>query len=361
MTEQLIELIDARAATAVAIVGMTKNVGKTVALNCLIDRYAAARRILGLVSAGYDGERFDRLTLKDKPRIHVPAGAFVATARACIDAAEAVLEPLYRSPIATPLGEVWVAVVRKEGLVELAGPGSVSGLKHLVEQMKKRGAERILVDGAINRLASASPAVASGLILASGASVAPVLEDIIRKTVFRCKLFETPPVGDILLERKARDALSGGEAAVLHRKGRDWEAELFRAPIPLMAGPRLKERCCAAGSVVVLGGALIDSLLSDLLELPSPPRLILRDATRIFVSPDIYYRYLKRGGAINVLDPINLIAVTLNPTDPLGKGYPPHDFLHRFAEALAPRPVFDLVLNRGSEDCLPLFAGAGTQ
>ena len=75
MSDKLINLIDARAATAVAIVGMTKNVGKTVTLNCLIDRYAAARRILGLVSAGYDGERFDRLTLKDKPRIHVPAGA----------------------------------------------------------------------------------------------------------------------------------------------------------------------------------------------------------------------------------------------------------------------------------------------
>ncbi|HOL17472.1 MAG TPA: hypothetical protein PLY40_04215 [Bacillota bacterium] len=359
MSDKLIELIEARAATAVAIVGMTKNVGKTVTLNYLIDRYTAAKRILGLVSAGYDGERFDRLTLKDKPRIHAPAGSFVATARACIDAAEAVLEPLYRSRLATPLGEVWVAAVRKGGLVELAGPGSVSGLKHLVEDMKKRGAERILVDGAINRLASASPAVTSGMILASGASVAPVLEDVIRKTIFRCELLETPPVRDSLLERKARDALNGGEAAVLHRKGRDWEAELFRAPIPLMTGPMLKERCRAAGAMVVLGGALVDSFLSDLLELPTPPCLILRDATRIFVSPDTYYRYLKRGGDIRVLDPIDLIAVTLNPTDPLGKGYPPHDFLLRLEEALAPRPVFDLMLNRGSDQCLPLIASTG--
>jgi hypothetical protein len=59
-----------------------------------------------LISAGYDGERFDRLTLKDKPRIYAPRGALVATAKACFDAAEAGLELLESSEFSTPLGEV---------------------------------------------------------------------------------------------------------------------------------------------------------------------------------------------------------------------------------------------------------------
>ena len=341
--------VAASAAAKLAIVGMTKNVGKTVTLNYLVSRYAAAGRALGLVSAGYDGERFDRLTLKDKPRIHAPAGTLIATAEACFDAAGAVLEIVHRSRISTPLGAVWVGRVREAGLVELAGPGSISGLQMLTEQMKELGAEQVLVDGAINRLASASPTVTTGVILASGASVAPVLDDVILRTRFRCVLLRTPALEDSLMEEKARQALSRGDAAMLHRVGCTYEVESLRAPIPLIAGAGLKARCRQDTVAVVFGGALVDSLLSDMLELPSPPYLIVRDATKIFTSPELYYRYLNRGGAIRVLQRINLIAVTLNPTDPLGKGYPPQEFLRQVSDALVPLPVFDLVLNEGIE------------
>lgn len=345
--DNFFDLITSSAATELAIVGMTKNVGKTVTLNYLVSRYAASGRVLGLVSAGYDGERFDRLTQKDKPRIHAPTGTLIATAEACFEAAGAVLKIVHRSRISTPLGEVWVGRVREAGLVELAGPGSISGLKELTEQMKDLGAEQILVDGAINRLSSASPTLTRGVILAGGAAVAPVLDDVIRKIHFRCVLLETPVLEDSLMEEKALEALDRGEAALLYRQGCSWEVESLRAPIPLMAGDDLKARCREGTAAVVLGGALVDSLLSDMLELPSPPRLIVRDATKIFNSPEFYYRYLKRGGSIRVLQKINLLAVVLNPTDPLGKGYPPREFLRQVEEALAPRPVFDLVLNEG--------------
>ncbi|MBS3943551.1 MAG: hypothetical protein KGZ32_04775 [Dethiobacter sp.] len=342
--EKYFDLICSRATTAIAIVGMTKNVGKTVTLNYLIRHCAQAGRVTGLVSAGYDGERFDRLTLKDKPRIYAPAGSFVATAKACLDAAGAVMEPLYRSRISTPLGEVWIAVVKEAGLVELAGPGSVSGLKILIEWMSAQGAHPVLIDGAINRQASASPLVAGEVILASGAAVAATLDDVIRKTLYRCILLETPALEDKRMERKAREAICSAGAAVLHPSGSDWKVELLSAPIPLMTGAGLKVRCEQEMSAVVLGGALVDKLLIDLLALPSPPLLVLRDATRFFVSAELFYRYLNSGGVIRVLDPIKLCAVTLNPTDPLGKGYPPQEFLKLVGEALAPRPVFDLIL-----------------
>jgi len=41
-----------------------------------------------------------------------------------------------------------------------------------------------------------------------------------------------------------------------------------------------------------------------------------------------------------------LIAVTVNPTDPCGRGYAPEMFLERMRESLAPCPVFDLVYER---------------
>ncbi len=344
---ELFSLIDDRKTCGLAIVGMTKNVGKTVTLNYLISRIADAGDLLGIVSAGYDGERFDRLTLKEKPRIYAPVGTVIATAEACFEAAEAQLKLLLRSSISTPLGEVCLGRVVSGGLVELAGPGSTAALKQLVSDMKGYCVEQFLIDGAINRMASASPRIAGGTILATGGSVAPAIEDIIQKTLFRSTVLETPAVEEKSLGEAARTALNQAGAAMIHTGGGGWETEPIRASIPLLAGEDICKRYDNGVAAVVLGGALVEDLLQKMLKLKPLPLVILRDATKIFASYETYHRFTRRGGRIRVLQPINLIAVTVNPTDPLGKGYPPKDFFQQMEQALAPRPVFDLVLNEG--------------
>lgn len=345
----LFQMVRLSGAAELAIVGMTKNVGKTVTLNYLINRFARSGIALGLVSAGYDGERVDRLTLREKPRIFAPEGALLATAEACFDAAEAVPDLLSVSPFATPLGEVCIGRVEKAGLVELAGPGSATALRALIGQMKKYGAAQILVDGAINRIASASPSVTAATILATGATVGPLLDDVIRKTIFRCNVLETSAVNDPALLEAAQEGLNRGEAALLQDRDGVWEAEALHAPIPLLAGAQLRQRFRKEVRAVALGGALVDQMLLEIsrLSLP-PPAVIIRDATRNFVTPGVYTRYLRRGGKIMVLQAINLLALTVNPTDPAGKGYEPRYFLQKLAAALAPRPVFDLVLEGGA-------------
>lgn len=341
---RLFELLQKQKIKATAIVGMTKNVGKTVTLNSLVKDFERIRVITGLISAGYDGERFDRLTLKEKPRIYAPEYSLVATAKACFEAADAGLEMIEQSTFSTPLGEVYLARVKQAGLVELAGPGSVSGLKELVARMTEYGAEHVLVDGAINRIASASPMVTGGTILASGAALGQTMEDVIRKTVFRRALLETLPVSDKLLFRAAQKGLENGNAVLLHRDGDDYRVESVRAMIPLLACAEMIDKCRQDTSALVFGGALVDKSLQDIMELyPVPPAVIANDATRIFISPEIYYRYLNQGGILMVLNKINLIAVTLNPTDPFGRGYDPQMFLDRMSEALSPCPVFDLI------------------
>ena len=275
----LFHLVRSSGAAGLAIVGMTKNVGKTVTLNYLIDRFSHSGNTLGLLSAGYDGERVDRLTLREKPRILAPAGALVATAEACFEAAEADLEPLAASSFSTPLGEVFIGRVKRAGLVELAGPGSAAALQVLIERIKQYGAVQILVDGAINRLASASPSVTDATVLATGAAVAPLLDDIIHKTLFRCHILEAPAVDDPALLEAAREGLERGEAALLLCRNGSWEAEALHAPIPLLA-----RRSCAGiprrgrGGT---GGALIDQMLLEISRLSSPPAVIIRDATKI--------------------------------------------------------------------------------
>jgi hypothetical protein len=345
----LFHLVRSSGAAGLAIVGMTKNVGKTVTLNYLIDRFSHSGNTLGLLSAGYDGERVDRLTLREKPRILAPAGALVATAEACFEAAEADLEPLAASSFSTPLGEVFIGRVKRAGLVELAGPGSAAALQVLIERIKQYGAVQILVDGAINRLASASPSVTDATVLATGAAVAPLLDDIIHKTLFRCHILEAPAVDDPALLEAAREGLERGEAALLLCRNGSWEAEALHAPIPLLARAQLRRKFREGVEAVVLGGALIDQMLLEISRLSSPPpAVIIRDATKNFISPEAHARYLQSGGKIMVLQAIRLLAVTVNPTDPAGKDYDPGYFLQKLAAALAPRPVFDLVFEEGA-------------
>ncbi len=46
--------------------------------------------------------------------------------------------------------------------------------------------------------------------------------------------------------------------------------------------------------------------------------IIVRDFTKIFVSPNTLYSFTKKGGKIFVLDKPNLIALTVNPLSPSG-------------------------------------------
>ncbi len=344
----LFNLIQDSAYRSIAIVGMTKNVGKTVTFNYLVGQFEKKGQTLGLVSAGYDGERFDRLTLKDKPRIYAPQGARAATARACFEAAEAELELIEETELSTPLGPVCLALVKGSGLIELAGPGSATGLKKLVNRMAALGAEYNLVDGAINRIASASPQVTGATVLATGASLGPTMEDVVRKTAYRCTLMETPPVEEGALLKAARDSLARGNAALIRRAENGYLAEPVKAGIPLLAGKQVIEKYCKDTAAMVIGGALVDEAVADITALGLvPPPVIVEDATRIFITPGIYNRYISRGGEILVLNKLNLAAVTLNPTDPGGRGYDPLMFLERMTEALSPCPVFDLVYQAG--------------
>ncbi|HSW35350.1 MAG TPA: hypothetical protein VLH18_01965, partial [Candidatus Limnocylindrales bacterium] len=207
------------------------------------------------------------------------------------------------------------------------------------------GAEYILVDGATNRLASASPLVTEATILATGAVLGSTMTDVIRKTIFRCAILNTPCVEEEALLSAAQEGLKRGNAAVVHRDGINYQVDPIRARLPLIAGARLKEKYRMESVALILGGALIDSVLKEAMDFfDELPVVVVKDASKIFISPEIYYRYLGRGGKIRVVRRINLVAVTLNPTNPVGKGFNPQLFLKRMTEALSPLPVFDLVL-----------------
>ena len=106
-----------------AVMGMSKNTGKTVALNRLLACAAAEDVAVGLTSIGRDGEALDQVFSIPKPPVVVWPGALVATARDTLQRARARGKMIDGSGIDSPMGEIVFVKVLDAGDMEVAGVG----------------------------------------------------------------------------------------------------------------------------------------------------------------------------------------------------------------------------------------------
>lgn len=320
---------------SVAVFGMAKNAGKTVALNHLARRASEAGRALGLTSIGRDGETWDVITHQRKPAVRVLKGDLVATAERCLGAGTAVLEIVEETWIQTPLGGVVVARVEKAGHTELAGPGRVAQLKKVVKRLESLGSDMVLVDGAIDRKGLASPRVTEGCVLATGAVLSEVMEEVVRKTRLRVRQI-TLPVASVDYAGKFRR----GSVVVLDG-GRQREIPNESA----LKGRMKLNRAGREGTATLLvDGALTDPMLRGLIG--KGVRIVVRDATHVFAEDSLLDRFLERGGLLEAVSPIRLAGVTVNPFSPEGWSFDPGKFLEAVSSALPGVPVFDVLQER---------------
>jgi hypothetical protein len=176
---ELYELWEATGKHSAIVVGTAKNVGKTTTVNALL-RIAEDRRVrLGLTSIGRDGEAFDAVDDAPKPRIFIEAGTLVAAGRALVPHARGidVLEERERSA----LGPIVFYRANVPQYVEISGAPTAHTMRSVIERLRDLGSERVLVDGAIDRVAI----VATGddaVIVATGMSRAATTEEVASDT-----------------------------------------------------------------------------------------------------------------------------------------------------------------------------------
>ncbi|KAF0196292.1 MAG: hypothetical protein FD169_909 [Bacillota bacterium] len=336
---RIYDLIKQARFRSVSVVGLAKNAGKTVTLNSIIKQSAGDAVLLGLSSIGYDGEKLDVLSRLAKPRIAVREGTLLATAADTILRATAGLEILAATDFITALGEVLLVRAREAGYVEVAGPDSLAEMRQCIEIMHNRGCELVLVDGALDRIGSAAPTITEATIVATGAVAGGSLRKILTRTLHVVALFSLPIAteksdlsrrqnlvhitADGVSDLPFKSALGHGAAVVEHASS----ATPYKLFVP---------------------GALTDSLVSELTHKPKICKnttLISPDPTHIFCSPEVWQKFLSLGGRAEVLQNVKVLAVTVNPTSPVGRSYAPKEFAAHLAEALAPLPVYDLFLD----------------
>lgn len=326
---------------SVAVIGLVKNAGKTTVVNALLE---AEARCLGLTSLGLDGERTDHLTGLAKPRIAPPPGTLVATTRGSLERSHYALDELEELPFHTPLGRVVIGRAGGSGEVEVSGPTTLAELRATVDRLQALGAAQVLVDGAINRIGSASPRVSDGLVLATGGMVGDTLDEALETTAAAVEMLTLPAVDEASRVTLEPHVAAGHRAVCFDADGR---AEVLDLHTVVGEGVTLARRVERLGAATLfVGGALTQEFVDDFVRVLPPRRelrLVVRDATVLVLPPSGVARLLRRGVAVQVLTPLRLLAVTANPFR-VPQPYRPKLFFGAVAEAIGGRvPLFDVV------------------
>jgi hypothetical protein len=318
---------------ALALVGLAKNTGKTVTLAAILAEHAAAGRLVGVTSIGRDGEEHDVIDARiEKPRVELQAGSLVATTGGLLRASGLAHERLVQTRVRTPLGEVVLARLSEGGTVEVAGPSAAADVRAVSEAMGELGAEQVLIDGAIDRRAASSPAIADGLVMATGAVLGEDIEDVVAAT--------SDAVDLVRLPASSAEAGSDGHDRIALDRRLVLNAEPPEIATLLREHPR--------AGVLVVEGALGERFLEGLLAARRERagrelRIVAGDPTKVFLSRRGPLWYARQGVSIEVLQTIELKAITVNPLAPQSHSFDSGVLRELIESAVADVPVLDVL------------------
>jgi len=343
--------IQASGFTTLAVMGMTKNTGKTVTLNHLLAQAAASRIGVGVTSIGRDGEERDQVFFVPKPPVLVWPGTLAVTARDTLPRAKVRWKRIDSTGIDSPMGEILVVKVLDYGEMEIAGASRGSDQRKIISQLKQCGAALVLLDGALGRSHHASPAIADGVILATGAAIGGGMADVIRKTRDRLAILGIAQA-DAAVRQLCDPVFAKGGVGVWDGQGKP----LFLANIPTLNGaPALMQYAQADIRTIAVSGAVGRSLWRALLTLASSKpglTVVVNDGTKLFVEAADLVASRQLGARLLAYRGIHLIGITLNPFSPLGGSFIAQEFLLAARQAFGDYSVSDVMLEQRND-----FAG----
>jgi hypothetical protein len=313
-----------------ALVGLAKNTGKTVTLAAILAEHAKAGRRVGVTSIGRDGEEHDVIDARiSKPRIVLQKGSLVASTGALIRASGVAHERLAQTGVRTPLGEVIIARLAEQGAVEVAGPSAAEDVREVGEEMIGFGAEHVLIDGSIDRRAAASPAIADGLVMATGAVLAEDIEAVVAATKDAVDLLRLPVAGE-----------NAGEQPITVARRLALDAE------PTEIATLLREHPQAMTLRVegALGERFLEGIMAARTERAGRElRIVVGDPTKVFLSRRGPGWYRGQGLCIEVLQLVGLKAITINPIAPQSHRFDSQQLRELIEAAIPDVPVLDVL------------------
>lgn len=303
----------------IAITGLAKNTGKTSVLNAILSD--DSDKIRGITSIGYDGEDIDQVTNTEKPVIYVKKGTFLATADGLLSRCDFTKELLKYTGFNTPMGEVIIVRALSDGYAQIAGPSTRSQMEQTVQYLLEAGAQQIFIDGAASRKSTAAITFSDACILATGAAFSHNIEEIAEETTLFSKLLTLPKASPELLKKskQVNSIDSNSVDSILSDLN--------------------------ANNSIFFEGAVSTNLLKQLLNAKKTTtelNLIAEDGTRFLTDSATLSQIESKGIALYIKNPINLIAITINPKSPDGTTVNSHQLCQVLSAQIPKVPILDV-------------------
>lgn len=328
---------------SISIVGMAKNAGKTVTLNYIIDEADYKNICLGITSTGRDGEHQDIVTTTEKPKIYVYEGTYIATSEDTLSMGDAKIEIIRVTNHRTPMGKIVLGKVRESGFIQIAGPQTAKGIREISDMLLDLGAELIIIDGAINRISSASPSVSQGCILSTGAVVSRDMNKAIKETLHTTELFSLPEVKENTLRALASKSIAEGKVTLIDDC---LNVNCLDIKTAINAGKTIGQSIEDKTCYIVIPKALVKNTVEDIIKATRRIKditFIVQDGTKIFIKSEDWIRFRRYGLNVKVVKPISILAVTINPYSPQGYYFDQREFLKKMKNFLKEIPVYDVM------------------
>jgi hypothetical protein len=323
----------------ISIIGLSKNVSKTTTLNHIIN-LLRDNHTIGVTSIGRDGEPYDVITELPKPKIIIEEGTIFATAEESLKNSDVEAKLIKGTDFTTPLGIINIYKAKNRGYVELAGPSMNKQLKNLCNDMLKIGCEVIFIDGAFDRRSFATPLISDATILSTGASVSRNMEKVVDQTSHIYDLFSLETIKNNKLRKISKEILLTAQVGIINN---DYSSNKLEESTALGSSKVIFDQLTKDAKYLVIKGAITDSILDEYVTNKKVKGLtvIATDPTKLFISEQVFYKFIRKGGRLKVLDRINLIAITVNHTSPLGYEFENNQFMRLLQERIDV-PIFNL-------------------
>jgi len=227
--------------------------------------------------------------------------------------------------------------------VQVAGPTSTAEQIMLSREMLDLGADKVLIDGAIDRRSIASPFASDAIILSTGAVLSRDLKLVIQDTMHVIELYSLPSFGGEESEKTFADKLKDPEYRGRIVIMQDGSMEIQDYKAGLMAGTKIDRQLGKDSEFLYLPGALTKTTLEYIKpEKFGTTTFVVDDPTKLFIDRMSYRQLVKKGLRIKVLQGIKVAAITVNPYSPEGYSFGNNMLLEAMREAAGDLPVIDV-------------------
>ena len=330
-----------------SIVGLEKNTGKTECFNYVMQRLPLDKIRVAVSSIGIDGETTDQVTKTAKPEIFLREGVYFGTSEKHYLTKLLTSELLEISDENTSLGNIVIGKALTPGKLLLSGPSSTNGLRRWMNEMQKYDIDLTIIDGALSRLSLASPAVSESMILATGAAYSANINTLVQKTAFVVQMINLE-----LTSQENHDTfinINNGVWAIDFDADNDADNDndFGKKLVDLKVASSLSININTDGlkkcKTLYVSGALTDNFVNHIRQnkIFNETEIIVRDFTKIFLTPMTYNTFVNGKRKITVLQKSKLIAVCVNPTSPNGIVLDSEKLCKTLSEAIN-LPVYDL-------------------